>query len=335
MDLKFVYEIFLAVLTLLILVVPGFILARMKLIGKSAETVLSTIVLYVCQPLILVMSFQKTGFSSEILVNMLIVFGLAVLIHGIMIAGVMIFVRKGGDEGKRRVLRFAAVFGNCGYMGIPFLTILYGAKPEFGEVLVYAGVVIGVFNLLGWTVGAYLITGDKKQASLKKALLNPNIIGLIIGVLLFVILRKPVVDVANELGDGGYLDAFLEKLAKSLNFFGDMVTPLSMTVIGIKLSQCTFKTIFGDKTAYLSSALKLIVMALVSILCVAFLPISNTVKCVLFFTLAMPSATMTVLLAVQNGGDGESAIADVLLSTILSVATIPLMYILFAAIIGL
>lgn len=332
MDIKFVYEIFLAVLTLLILVVPGFILAKMKFIGKTADSVLSTIVLYVCQPLMLVMSFQKTEFSSEILVNMLIVAGLAVLIHGIMIAIVMIFIRDKDGDGKKRVLRFAAVFSNCGYMGIPFLTILYGAKPEYGEVLVYAGVVIGVFNLLGWTVGAYMITGDKKQASLKKAILNPNIIGLIIGVLLFVILQKPLASVAQE---GGYLDLFLEKIAKSFNFFADMVTPLSMTVIGIKLSQCTFKTIFGDKTAYLSSFLKLIVMALVSIVCVAFLPISNVVKCVLFFTLAMPSATMTVLLAVQNGGDAESATANVLLSTLLSIATIPLMYMLFAAIIGL
>ena len=130
MDFEFILNIFLTVLSLLMLMIPCFILAKAKLIGKGAEESLSTIVLFVCQPLMLFMSFQKTSFSPDILLNMLIVFLLALAVHGIMITLVFLLIR--GDDKKKRCLRFTSVFSNCGYMGIPFLQLLYG---ENGEML--------------------------------------------------------------------------------------------------------------------------------------------------------------------------------------------------------
>ena len=108
-----------------------------------------------------------------------------------------------------------------------------------------------------------------------------------------------------------------------------MVTPLSMSVIGIKLASLPLKNLFTDKTAYLSVALKNVVMSLTSVLAVAFLPVDAAVKNVLFFTLSMPSATMAVLLSVRFESDSASATINVLLSTVLSVLTIPVIFILF------
>lgn len=324
MDFKFIFEIFLTVFSLLILMAPCFILSKFKMIGKGAEEALSTVVLYACQPLMLLMSFQKAEFSPEILTNMLIVALLALFVHGAMIAVVLIFIK--GNDSKKRVLRFSSVFANCGYMGIPFLEILYGGN---GEMLVYAGVIIGVFNVTAWTVGAYIFTGDKRRMSVKKALLNPNIIALIIGLTLFITLRKPFSNIAPE---GSLLDGFLKKLSKSLNFFAEMVTPLSMSVIGVKLSKISPKKLITDKTAYLSATMKLIVMSSIAMLTVAFLPIDSLVKNVVFFTLSMPSATMAVMFAVSFGGDHEAATANVLLATISSIITVPLMYMLYSLI---
>ena len=76
--------------------------------------------------------------------------------------------------------------------------------------------------------------------------------------------------------------------------------------------------------------MKLVVMSLFTMLIVAFLPIDLTVKNVVFFTLSMPSATMAVLFAVKFDGDAESATANVLLSTMLSVVTVPLVYMLYS-----
>ena len=191
--------------------------------------------------------------------------------------------------------------------------------------------IIAIFNILNWTFGVFIITGDKKQVSAKKILLHPVIISVIIGFLLFVILKVPIVNLAP---DGSTADAVLEKLMQSLDYLAKMVTPCSMIVIGIRLANVNLKQLFMDKWAYISSAFKLLLMPLIAMLAVAFLPISPAVKYTVFFLLAMPSATGTAMFAVKFGKDGDFASVCVLLSTILSVVTVPLLFLVMSGVFG-
>jgi predicted permease len=76
-------------------------------------------------------------------------------------------------------------------------------------------------------------------------------------------------------------------------------------------------------------------MGVISMLVVAFLPVSNVIKYAIVFLLSMPSAAATVLFSVQFGGDGEQATSNLLLSTILSLITIPLIYVVFQNLFGI
>ncbi len=343
-------DVFISVVFLLLLAVPGFILAKVKFMPNGADGVLSTLVLYVCQPMLVLMSFQKTRFTPEVGINMLIVAGLTILVHLLMIffmflvyrhktskkieAGIDATIAEEEARGQKiNCLRFAGIFSNCGFMGLPFLQSLFAGKTGIeGEILVYAGVVIAIFNLFTWSVGVFIVSGDRKQISVKKAIFNPTVIALIVGVLLFLVSPLPLKDLATQ---GGTLDKILEQLVKSFTFLAEMVTPLSMTVIGIKLANSNLKRIFLDKWAYVSAFNKLIVMSLVSMLVVAFLPISSIMKYCIFFLLSMPSATNTVMFAVRFGGDSDSGTVFVLLSTMLSCVTIPLMFLLMNGVFGI
>ena len=324
-------DVLIAVFSLTILAVPGFVLVKTKLIKGDAAAPFSALVLYACQPMLMFMGFQKTPYDSSIGVNMLIVAGIAFVVHFIMIGIMYLCFRNKDNNAKINCLRFASVFSNCGYMGFPFLQTLFGGTDAIGELLIYGSVVVGVFNILTWSIGVYMMTGDKKQMSVKKALLNPTVLGLFLGLIVFFALRVPIVDIAVE---GTTLDTILTKLIASFNFLADMVTPLAMIVIGIRLANVSLKNLFLDKWAYVSCVFKLIVMSIVSILAVAFLPISTTVKYAIFFLLSMPSATGTVMFAVNFGGDGKSASVIVLLTTVLSIITIPLMYLMFSGVFG-
>ena len=143
--------------------------------------------------------------------------------------------------------------------------------------------------------------------------------------MLFVALPSPIVDLA---ADGSTLDGILTKFMQSMNYLADMVTPCSMIVIGIRLANVNLKQLFLDKSAYISAFFKLVVMSLVAISVVAILPVDVTVKYAIFFLLSMPSATNTAMFAVKFGGDGDFASVCVLLSTSLSVITIPLLYLM-------
>lgn len=334
MQLSF-FDVLITVFSLVLLMVPGFLLVKTKLLGKGADSVLSALVLYGCQPMLMITSFQKTAFRADIAINMLIVCGLAILVHLIMIGVVYLVIRsKPEDErvnAKRNCVRFGSVFSNCGYMGLPFLQSLFGSGDVGNEIIIYGGIVIAIFNLFNWTIGVYMMTGDRKEMSIKKILLNPTIIAIFVGLILFFTVQKPIVDVAVE---GSMFDALLTKIMKAIGYLGEMVTPLAMIVIGVKLANQDLKKIFLDKYAYINALLKLVVMSLICMLVTAFLPISTIVKYAIFFCLSMPSATSTTLFAVRFGGDSDSASVFVLLSTLLSIVTIPLMFLTFSSLFG-
>ena len=103
-------------------------------------------------------------------------------------------------------------------MGFPFLQTLFGNN---GEVLVFGAVVVAIFNLLSWTVGVYVLTGDKKYVSPKKALINPVTISLALGLAVFFIAKVPLVSVFEQ---GTVADVLFEKLMNSCFLLSDITT---------------------------------------------------------------------------------------------------------------
>ena len=228
---------------------------------------------------------------------------------------------------QNKIFEFTLIFSNCGFMGAPFLQSLFSDAGMQAEVLIYCAVILAVFNILNWTIGVYIITGDKKEVSLKKIACNPVIISVVVGAALFFILRQPIATLAPQ---GTVMAKVLGKFMNSLNYLSNMVTPLSMFVIGLRLANVDYKQLFTEKWALASTGLKLLIMPLLTMLTVVFLPIASTIKYTLFFLFSMPSATNGVMLAVQYKKDSDFASVCVLLSTVLCVLTIPPLYLLMS-----
>ncbi len=327
MEINFL-TVFIAVLSLILLAVPGFLLAKFKMMPEKATEAFSAMVLYGCQPVLVFMSFQKERFNSQIGLNMLLVAIIATIVHFAMAGIVSIIIRKKSKSDKLKVAKYACVFSNCGFMGFPFLQTIF---KNNGEVMIYGAVVVAVFNVLNWTLGIFMMTGEKSEISIKKILFNPTIIAVVLGFLTFIIAKKPLLE---YFGEKGTVFDIASKVNWSFNVIGDMVTPLSLTVIGIRLANVKLRQLFLDSTAYLVCIFKLIVMSILVMLLVKFLPIDVTVKYVIFFLMSMPSATSTALFAEKFNKGGESASIFVLLSTVLCILTIPLMYLVFTNIFG-
>lgn len=317
------FDVFITVVFLLALAIPGFIFAKIKMFSKSASQTLSTIVLYGCQPVLIVTSFLGCSYNTEIAVNMLIVVGIALVAHLLMFGIVKLAFWKWEKDDKVKLAKYLSVFSNCGFMGLPFLQSLFTDPSLQAEITIYCAAVLAVFNVLTWTFGVYILTGDRKQISAKKTLLNPVIIAVAISLILFFALQKPLTELAVA---GTVWDKILIKLMSSLQFLSNMVTPLSMFVIGIRLANIDVKRLLTDKWAYIVSVTKLVVMAFVTMFLVAYLPIASTIKYTIFFLLAMPSAASGAMMAVQFGKDGDFAAVCVVLSTICSILTLPLLY---------
>ena len=119
--------VLIAVVSLLILGVPGFLLAKFKMLPKGAVEALSTLVLYGFQPALIFMSFQEY-YRDDIANNILIVAGLTALLHAVILAIIYLCIRNKERDAKKNTARYASVFSNCGFMGIPFLQVIFGGS---------------------------------------------------------------------------------------------------------------------------------------------------------------------------------------------------------------
>ena len=195
------------ILTLYLLLVVGFVRGKVKLLDDRASVALSSLVMYVVSPCMMVVAFQRP-LEHTALHNFGVVTGVSAVLHVVFIAAAMLLIRD-RDRERQNCLRFAAVFSNCGFMGYPLMAALLGSIGVF-----YGSAYVIVFTILSWTWGVYVITGDRSQLRLKPLLLNPGVISVVLAMALY--LGQVTVP---------------EPLMVPVNYLADLNTPLPMLVV--------------------------------------------------------------------------------------------------------
>ena len=287
-------------MVLFILIAVGFICGKKGVITEHASKVMTDIVLYAVTPCVMVSAFQRE-FSTDTLIKVLIaaLTALVILIASILLAR-LVFRTK--EVARRKVLQFAVIFSNCGFMSLPLQKELLGEDGWF-----FGSIFVAVFNIVVWTYGLFDMSGDKKQLSVKRLALNPGIIGAVAAILLFVfsvqlppIILQPVTHLAN------------------LN------TPVPMLIIGFYLSQADFKKAFSDKGAYLAGAFRLIVIPLAAAFAMVLLKLDRTMIIAFAIACSAPTAATTTMFSAKFDRDVDLSVSVVASTTILSLLTMPL-----------
>ena len=301
---------------LVAMAIPGFIMQKAKKMPANAIAVMGAIIIYISHPMLALYSFIEAEYSSEMLLNMGIAFVLAIIFNaGTLLIAKLIFL-KDKDIPAAKVCTVGSALSNSGFLGIPVVKVLFNDP----QITIYALMYMVVFNLVLWTLGIYIITGDKKYISLKKAFLNPSIIALCIGIPIFFM----------NLNLTASTNPAIQAVMDFCKYFNNFNAPLSMLIMGVRLADIKFRDIFNSKRVYLTSLLKLIVFPLLALL-IAWLitlipsfPIDNKIITCIVVLVAMPTATLTLTLSEMFGGDNYSAVKITLQSTLFSVVTIPL-----------
>ncbi len=300
---------FVSVAVLLIAAVPGYLLIKTKLVAEEAISAFSKLLLYVASTCLVIFAFRSATFTVEKLVSLGIFALLTLLLNVIMLGGAFLLLRKKYKETIYRIITVATTFANCSFFGIPIIEALL---PEIAaEVIVYTSVYSLVMNIFGWTVASAIISGDTRYVSVKKILLNPTMICTAVALVLFVT-QLPIHPDLDNL----------------ISITGKMSTPLSMIIMGMRLATMKFSSLFTNARVYLTIAVKQFVMPLVAFALLYFMPVAFDVKAVLFIIAACPVASV-VLNYSELVEEGQREAANmVLLGTMLSVVTLPIMMLL-------
>ncbi len=287
-----------SVLTLFLLMSVGFLFGRMGLLSGETLSQVSRVLLYVVTPCIMLTSFEverTPQTQGQLLTALTAMVGVYILY---MALSLILFPRAG--EAHKGILRFAAVYGNAGFMGLPLIQSALG-----DEAMIAAVVGLAVFNTVTWTQGRALI-GGPSELSLKKLALNPGILGFVGGLLLFFTgWRLP-----------GPVDA-------AVGYLGSMNTPLAMVVIGGQMAQADLRKVFSTRKLYLTSAVKLLGLPLLTAVVLLPFRVDPMVFTATVILAGCPTAGATSLFAQSMGKDAALAAQQITLSTLLCLATLP------------
>lgn len=289
------------VLTLFLLIVVGIFCQKGKVLNETTVKECVNLVLYFANPCIIIQSCARE-FDPTMLRGFLLALVAALVHHGILIAIAHGVFRDKAEE-RRRLLRYALVFSNAGFMAIPLQKAILGDEGVF-----YCAAYVIIFNIFNWTYGVAEISGDKTQFSPKKLITNPGIIGVTIGMVVF-LCQIPLPDlVLNGIGHMATLN-----------------TPLPMLIVGYYLAQTDLRAAMKDLRSHLCIFLRLIGAPLLAMFLLLLCGVRGTVLTSLMICISTPVATTTTMFATRYDRDPLLSVNLVSVSTLFSVITMPVM----------
>jgi predicted permease len=280
-----------------VLMTIGFIVYRKKLINEEGTKQLSNLLVWVINPLIMLTRYQME-FSIVKLKELGISFivSLGAMLLGFAIGEIIL-------KKDQRIDKFAIGFANAGFIGIPLVTSIMGIDKVF-----FLSAYLVCFGILSYTYGLYMVSGNKSLITVKSVLLNPGIIAVVIGVLVFISpLKIPQL----------FYDAF--------NLVGQTNTPIAMILLGTYIAKSNLIALFNNKHAYFVCFIKLVLIPIVILVLFKFLPSDLVeIKKVVLIAMSTPVGLTVPMFSQMYGGDYESGAKLVGLSTLLSLVTIPI-----------
>ncbi len=288
------------VLVLFILIGVGFACGKKGILTDESSKKITDIVLYVVTPCVMISAFQRE-FSMHLLGNILITALCATAsIAATVFIAKLIFHDK--NTARKKVLQFSAIFSNCGFMSLPLQKAILGDDGWF-----YGSIFVAVFNVIVWSYGLVMMSGDKKQMSVKKLAFNPGIVGVLIALIIFVLrIKLPYI------------------ISQPIDYLAALNTPLPMLIIGFYLSQADLKKAFTDAGAYLAMAVRLAVVPLLSMFVMHLLNVDPTIMIACVIASSAPTAATTTMFAAKYGRDVELSVSIVASTTLVSIISMPL-----------
>lgn len=294
------------VVVMFLLICLGIFCTKMGMLDENSSRPFINFLLMAVAPAITIKQFLRPS-DPSLLLRTALAFGLAILFHLLSIGlGLLLIPRRESDHYSSE--RIAASYSNAGFMALPLLEASLGE-----EGLLFGIVYMATFTIFNWTYCDCEISG-RRTINLKKLLLNPAILGIATGILFFIFgVTLPSIAVTT------------------LTHIANLNTPLSMIIIGVFLAGVHPRQLLGDRHMLWAVALRNLIYPL---LFVVLLWISGAAgwmdggRNVVFASIisaACPSAVVVILMSSREDRcDPRYGASLVALSTLLSIATLPL-----------
>ena len=297
---------------LFLIMAMGWALVKARVLKTEDSRTISSVLVYLVTPCVIIGAFQIEH-SPQVARGLLFSFVAAAGIHALFLLLAAVFGKTLKLDAAERL---TVVYTNAGILVIPLVQAMLG-----GEYLVYSCAFIVVQLILLWTHCRSVLTGQA-GVDIKKILLNVNVISIFIGGAMFLLgLTLPLI-----VGD-------------TLKMAGAMMGPLGMLLAGMVVADVPARSIFCDRRRYTAAALRLVAAPLILLfvfkICGAaqMIPDGYNILLVVFLAGITPACATVTSMAQLYSNIGDRTGILYVLTTPLSIVTMPLVIGLYAAVI--
>ncbi len=309
-------------LVMFIIMMTGYILKRGNFIPADSSAVISKLLAFVLAPALTlnnqILTCTPKTFEDN---SVLMIYGLVIVLAAIGLSYPLstLFVRNQKKlpelAYQQQIYKYALTFGNYCYMGNYIVLGIWG-----DEMLFKYNMFTFVMNIIVYVWGLYVLVPKSLNAkgvlgNLKSGLLTPPFIALVSGMFL------------GLTGISNYVPTFITSSLKSA---GDCMGPMAMLLSGIVIGEYNFSELLKDKKVYLATLLRLIIIPAVFVSVLKLLNIQSDIIIITLIAYATPVGLNTIVFPAAYGGNTKIGASMTMISSTLSIITIPLMYYIFA-----
>ena len=298
-------------MTLFAIVIVGYVAGRLGYMGGEFDKKLSSLVInFTCPALILASAMTGELPDRRLILPLLGISALTyILLTGVAFLLPRFLTKKKDDQG---IVGFALMFGNVGFMGYPVVASIFGQQAVF-----YAAVLNVVNTFAVFTIGTILILGDLGDGKhfQKKVLYSTPMLSAYLAMLIV------------ALG----IDNIPSIISQPLTMIGNITVPAALLIIGSSMSQLSARTMLGNMTVYSTTVFRLLLIPIALYFLCSALGFDPYVVNINTMVVAMPVATYGTILCLKYNRDTTLITEVTLITTLLSMLTIPLLTVLFSA----
>jgi len=297
--------VFWQMLTLFVIIVVGLICGRTRVLTESETKGISGLIINVFNPALVFSSvINNRGRVQDNMLQSITLIAIA-MFAGLILIGIITAGLFSKERDEQIMYKLMLAFPNVGYIGIPLINSIYGPSAT-----IYVAIFILLFNIVIYTYGIALLkgkTGKRFSSENLKSILNMGTISCLV-TLLFFIFGIPVPEIVKT----------------PITYLGNCATPLALMSVGFSLANAKFPDVFLDKRLYLFSAFKLLFLPAIGVLLLKLFSLPEQVIGISAIMFAMPTGNLPVILANRYDVNSDICSSAIIITTLLSVLTIPL-----------
>ena len=300
------------ILKILAALALGFFLRKRNVLDDHSTSVMSQLTLNAACPCMIFTAIVSMDSTHKGDVGLLMLIGMFIYLFLAVVGIIAGKLLAGKNKGMFYMVLSLILFGQVGFMGFPLAEAFYGSLG-----VSYMGILNIHFTVFMFTIGIYLCSrsaGKAEKFQIKK-MINPSTVGIVISVLLFM-LEVKVPDI----------------ILAPISFIGQLMSPLALIIVGSTLASYPIKKMFSNWRYYVIAALRLIIMPVAAFLVLHSLYGTGALSLISTISIGVPPAATVTMMAITYGGDYETASLASGLTTIISIVTIPLLWIFMNAV---